>query len=112
MKDPASSDDMVPGGSIDSTLYKKDFWGAENLKYSQPHYRLEKSARIINRLAQGRRRTLLDVGCGPATSMPLLHPLYVQASMISGGVSDVTSRFSDSSRHLTVGITWSPTGKL
>lgn len=34
VKDPASSDDMVPGGSIDSTLYKKDFWGAENLKYS------------------------------------------------------------------------------
>lgn len=57
MKDPASRDDMVPGGSIGNTLYKKDFWDAENLKYSQPHYRLEKSARIItgSRRAGGAR---------------------------------------------------------
>src|SRR5262249_24429804 len=37
-------------------------------------YRLEKSARIINKLAQGRERTLLDVGCGPATLTRLLAP--------------------------------------
>jgi SAM-dependent methyltransferase len=56
------------------TLHKRDFWSLENLKYSQPHYRLEKSARIINRLARGSRRTLLDVGCGPATLMSVLAP--------------------------------------
>lgn len=53
-------------------LHKRDFWSQENLKYSRPHYRLEKSARIINRLARDRSCTLLDVGCGPAALMPLL----------------------------------------
>ncbi|MGZ3374790.1 MAG: class I SAM-dependent DNA methyltransferase [Gemmatimonadaceae bacterium] len=53
-------------------FYKKDFWGEENLKYRQPHFRLEKSARIISRLAQGKERTVLDVGCGPAALMHLL----------------------------------------
>jgi SAM-dependent methyltransferase len=60
-----------PGGS---TLHKRNFWSQENLKYSQPHYRLEKSAQIINRLARGRRYTLLDVGCGPAALMSVLRP--------------------------------------
>jgi len=62
-------------GSADTTggtLYKKDFWSKENLKYSRPHYRLEKSARIINRLTRGKGCTLLDIGCGPAALMPLL----------------------------------------
>jgi SAM-dependent methyltransferase len=62
------------GGNISKTLHKRDFWSQENLKYSRPHYRLEKSARIINRLARGRSCTLLDVGCGPAALMPLLRP--------------------------------------
>lgn len=53
-------------------LHKRDFWSQENLKYSRPHYRLEKAARIINRLARDRSCTLLDVGCGPAALMPLL----------------------------------------
>jgi SAM-dependent methyltransferase len=64
----------VPSDDTGGTLYKKDFWSQENLKYSKPHHRLEKSARIINRLAQGKERTLLDVGCGPATLMSLLRP--------------------------------------
>jgi SAM-dependent methyltransferase len=55
-------------------LYKKDFWSKENLQYSQPHYRLEKSARIVNRTARGRRHTLLDVGCGGAALRPLIRP--------------------------------------
>ena len=74
MSDPAGGERLVSEGSIGITLHKKDFWSKENLKYSRPHYRLEKSARIINRLARGRRRTLLDVGCGPAALMPLLRP--------------------------------------
>jgi SAM-dependent methyltransferase len=72
MNDPAGGESLVSGDSTGNTLYKKDFWSKENLKYSRPHYRLEKSARIINRLARGKRFTLLDVGCGPATLMPLL----------------------------------------
>jgi SAM-dependent methyltransferase len=54
-------------------FYKRDFWIGENLKYAEPHFRLEKSARIVNRIAQGRECDLLDVGCGPATLMRLLH---------------------------------------
>ncbi len=74
MNDPAGGKGSVSAGSIGDTLHKKDFWDQENLKYSRPHYRLEKSARIINRLAQDRKYTVLDVGCGPATLMSLLRP--------------------------------------
>ena len=52
--------------------YKKQFWGVQNLKFGEPWYRLEKSARIISKLAGGRQCTLLDIGCGPATLMRLL----------------------------------------
>ena len=72
MNDPAGGEGFVSKDSVGSTLYKKDFWSTENLKYSRPHYRLEKAARIINRLAQGKSYTLLDVGCGQAALMPLL----------------------------------------
>ena len=74
MNDPVDSESFVSDGNIGNTLHKKEFWIKENLKYNRPHYRLEKSARIINRLARGKRYTLLDVGCGPATLMPLLRP--------------------------------------
>ena len=53
--------------------YKRDFWGQENLKYAKVHFRLEKVARIINRLSVGRDVDLLDVGCGPALLMHFLH---------------------------------------
>lgn len=52
--------------------YKRDFWAKENLKYVRPHFRMEKIARIVNRIARGREFDLLDVGCGPATLMHLL----------------------------------------
>jgi SAM-dependent methyltransferase len=54
--------------------YKKDFWAVENRNYLQPHYRLEKSARLLNKIADRRPRRLLDVGCGPATLATLLDP--------------------------------------
>jgi SAM-dependent methyltransferase len=73
MSDQTNSESFVPE-RVHAMLYKKDFWSQENLKYSKPHHRLEKSARIINRLAQGKECTLLDVGCGPATLMSLLRP--------------------------------------
>jgi len=53
---------------------REKFWRKANLHYSKPHYRLEKSAVIINRLARGRDCTLLDVGCGPAALRYLLTP--------------------------------------
>lgn len=54
--------------------YKRGFWDTENLKFSRPHYRLEKLARLINRLCGADERTLLDLGCGPATLRHLLSP--------------------------------------
>jgi SAM-dependent methyltransferase len=53
--------------------YKRDFWAEENLRYTQPHFRLLKAARIANRLARGRQCDLLDVGCGPATLSTVLN---------------------------------------
>lgn len=76
MNDPVSGKGIVPEDGAHNTVrfYKRDFWSEENLKFNQPHYRLEKSARIISRLARGKECTLLDVGCGPATLMRLLPP--------------------------------------
>ena len=54
--------------------YGRDFWSKENLKFGQPHYRMEKALRIIKNVAQGRECDLLDIGCGPATLMHLLPP--------------------------------------
>jgi SAM-dependent methyltransferase len=71
MTDPAADKTLpAPGGAV--KYYKKDFWRTENLKFSRPHFRLEKSARIVNRVAHGQERDLLDVGCGPATLQKLL----------------------------------------
>lgn len=55
-------------------IFPRDFWGKENLKFSEPWYRIEKSARLISRLSRGRECSLLDVGCGPATLARLLPP--------------------------------------
>jgi SAM-dependent methyltransferase len=54
--------------------YQRDFWRKENLKFSQPHYRMEKAVRIINRVARDKECELLDIGCGPAALMHLLPP--------------------------------------
>jgi SAM-dependent methyltransferase len=53
-------------------VYKRAFWADENLKYTEPHFRLEKSARIVRAIARGKESDLLDVGCGPATLQRLL----------------------------------------
>jgi SAM-dependent methyltransferase len=76
MNDPASAKGIAPKDAADDTVRyrKKDFWSKESPTWSQPHYRLEKAARLINRLAQGKKCTLLDVGCGPATLMRQLTP--------------------------------------
>jgi len=53
-------------------VYKRDFWADENTKYTRPHHRMLKVARVVTRLAAGQECRLLDVGCGPATLGTLL----------------------------------------
>jgi SAM-dependent methyltransferase len=71
-----SSSASVGGSDRESAadLYKHDFWIKENQKHVPAHYRLRKSARIINSIADRKECDLLDVGCGPATLMRLLRP--------------------------------------
>lgn len=54
--------------------YDKGFWETENLKYSEPHFRMRKIAGIVRRLAGGRECQLLDVGCGPGALGQILPP--------------------------------------
>ena len=64
MNNSAEGNGVVSTGGAGKARYlKKDFWSEENLRYSKPHFRMEKAARIINQLAPGQPRTLLDVGC-------------------------------------------------
>jgi SAM-dependent methyltransferase len=64
---------LVDDGSGSAAKYRKrEFWIRENQKHIPAHYRLQKLARIITKLAGGRKTDLLDVGCGPATLMKLL----------------------------------------
>jgi len=71
-----AAEGIVPRDSAENGLqyYGRDFWSKENLKFGRPHYRMEKAMRIINSLARGRERDLLDIGCGPAALMHLLPP--------------------------------------
>lgn len=57
-----------------SAYRTRNFWAEENLRYVKPHFRLKKSAWLINEMVAGQSRNLLDVGCGPATLMRLLDP--------------------------------------
>jgi len=101
----ANDESSAPGGAGDK-LYKKDFWSKENLKCTQPHLRMKKAARLVNRLAHGQERTLLDVGCGPATLMTLLEPniqyhgidIAIQrpaANLIEADILEAPIRFND-----------------
>lgn len=76
MSEAANGGDTSPGHGAGQTVqyYQRDFWSTENLKFSKPHYRMEKAARIINKIAAGGERELLDIGCGPAALRHLLSP--------------------------------------
>ena len=50
-----------------ASAHKRNFWIIENQKHAAPHYRLQKTARIVSAAARGRKCDLLDIGCGPAT---------------------------------------------
>jgi len=60
------------GDETQPVLLKSDYWSVENLKYSEPHFRLYKYARIIKRLTKGHAVDLLDIGCGPGALAQLL----------------------------------------
>jgi SAM-dependent methyltransferase len=69
--------DAIPteaGAGRSSQYYKRDVWSEENLKFDEPWYRLEKSTRLITKLARGKECSLLDIGCGPATMGRMLPP--------------------------------------
>lgn len=74
MNDPANNTGSAPGNDSGGTVryYARDFWSKENLKFVKGHFRMEKAARIVNAMAEGKDFNLLDVGCGPATLMHLL----------------------------------------
>jgi hypothetical protein len=55
-------------------VYKRDFWSEENLKDSEPHIRLEKSAQIVNKIAECHECHLFDLGFGPAALRQALQP--------------------------------------
>jgi SAM-dependent methyltransferase len=57
---------------MDVKYYKKGFWSEENLKYSKPHSRMHKVARLVSQLAHSGGDDLLDVGCGPAALSGLM----------------------------------------
>ena len=57
---------------VSETYYKYDSWSEDNLRYARPHFRMQKAARIVNRIAKNKECDLLDVGCGPAALMHLL----------------------------------------
>jgi SAM-dependent methyltransferase len=63
---------QAPAAGGTAPYYKKDFWQEENLKFSKPWYRLEKTRRLVADLAGTRACDLLDIGCGPAALMPLV----------------------------------------
>lgn len=61
----------VPRQTDDAT---KRFWSEQHQKFIDPHFRLRKSARLINRMASTRPCSLLDIGCARAALQPLLKP--------------------------------------
>jgi cyclopropane fatty-acyl-phospholipid synthase-like methyltransferase len=73
MKETAEkSTTLAPDPDQSLRYYDGDFWRTENLKFTEPGCRMEKAARVITRLANGRSCSLLDVGCGPGALRTLL----------------------------------------
>jgi cyclopropane fatty-acyl-phospholipid synthase-like methyltransferase len=74
MNDSMKNGTTLSGGDLAkrAARYKREFWGAENLKFSEPWFRLQKAARILSKLAAGTECSLLDIGCGPGTLAKLL----------------------------------------
>lgn len=72
MNDVTTGASEASATSVAGKYYKKDFWREENLKFSKPWYRLEKTRRLVAELAGRRDCDLLDIGCGPAALMPLV----------------------------------------
>jgi len=74
MSDAAESISRRDAAENAMQYYGREFWRKENLKFSRPHYRMEKAVRIIDSLVRDQERDLLDIGCGPAALKYLLPP--------------------------------------
>jgi SAM-dependent methyltransferase len=74
MNDAAGDNDILARDGSDDAVkyYKREFWSEENLKFTRPHFRMRKAAQLINKMARGQERDLLDIGCGPAALRGLL----------------------------------------
>jgi cyclopropane fatty-acyl-phospholipid synthase-like methyltransferase len=72
MNAAANREESSPATREAAEPYKREFWNEENLRYSQPHFRAHKVARLVNKTARGRECDLLDVGCGPGALRYLL----------------------------------------
>lgn len=74
MNDRVDKNGIAPAETVGNAARSdvRDFWSKEHPKFVEPHYRMVKAARIINKLAQSRECSLLDVGCGPGTLSRLL----------------------------------------
>lgn len=72
MKASANHEAVAQATGSSAESFNKDFWCEENRKYSEPHVRAQKVARLVNKIARGRECDLLDVGCGPAALRQLL----------------------------------------
>src|SRR5712691_6613203 len=74
-RSPGPAEGRSPG----DRLYKRDFWATENARFTTPHFRMRKVARIAGRIARGQERCdLLDVGCGPTGTLATLLPRNVR----------------------------------
>lgn len=52
----------MTSASSDADYYKREFWKTENLKYTEPHFRMRKVARALSKLPGDHELDLLDVG--------------------------------------------------
>ena len=94
MNDPVEKNGIAPAEAVGNVARSvvRDFWSKEHSKFVEPHYRMLKTARIINKLAQGRECSLLDVGCGPATLSRLL-PANIHYYGIDIAIHDNATNF-------------------
>lgn len=76
MSDAAPRKNARPEENAVNTVpyYEREFWSTENLRFSRPHFRMEKAVRLIRKAAGDRECELLDIGCGPAALRHLLPP--------------------------------------
>jgi len=67
MEDQETIGKATQSHSDNARRYKRDFWATENREFAEPHFRLNKVARIVREMVGEKECDLLDLGCGPST---------------------------------------------